>query len=120
MGKSKEKTGMKRKQLTFQPLRLEDEKEVLIRVLTPINDSKNDPQEGTKRARVCLVDELDEDGVIINEKMSLVTGSVLESTFNEQFPGESYVGEIFAITRHAKKNGKNYKTYSVFQIESDR
>lgn len=111
---------LKRKQITFPVLRLKDDSEVLVRFKEVIRDgaknAKDDGDAGSKKkARVTTVDVLDESG-IATETCSLVVGQILESILSEHY-GEDYVGKSFAITRHAAREGKNYKQYTVHVLE---
>lgn len=47
----------------------------------------------------------------------IIVGAVLEGILNETYPDGAYVGKSFEIVKHAKKEGKRYNTYSVFEID---
>lgn len=54
------------------------------------------------------------------ELNELVMGSVLIKNIQEAFPTESDVfGKCFEITKHNKKTGKRYHTYTIFEIEEN-
>lgn len=52
------------------------------------------------------------------EVAQIIVGAVLEGILNDSYPDAGYVGKSFEITKHAKKEGKRYHTYSVFEIEA--
>lgn len=51
------------------------------------------------------------------EMSQIIAGAVLEGILNDSYPGEAYVGKSFEIVKHAKREGKRYNTYSVFEID---
>lgn len=50
------------------------------------------------------------------EQCQIIIGFVLESTMNDEYPDNAYVGKTFAITQH-RDSGKKYNTYSIAEIE---
>ena len=52
------------------------------------------------------------------QECEMIANSVLQSTFEENYPGQKYVGKAFEVIRHAKQQGKRYHTYSVSEIEN--
>lgn len=51
------------------------------------------------------------------EEVQIIFGTALASILHEDYANDSYVGLGFRITKHAKKEGKNYYSYSVAEIE---
>ncbi len=46
----------------------------------------------------------------------IICGTVLKGIFNEDYPGEDYVGRCFAVEMH-RAPGKDYNNYTVYEIE---
>lgn len=54
------------------------------------------------------------------KRYQLVLGSVLIANLQENYPTENDVfGKSFEITKHNKKTGKDYHTYTIYEIEAD-
>lgn len=51
------------------------------------------------------------------EQGQIIVNAVLKGILDETYPDESYVGKSFEITKHDKKAGKRYHTFSVFEID---
>lgn len=110
----------KRKQVTFPTLKLTDDQEVLIRFNSEIYQGKPIKMNGQtqeKPADLARVTHFNEDGEPLGD-YEMVVGTVLKSVLDETYEGE-YVGKAFAVTRHAKQEGKSYKQYSVFELDFD-
>lgn len=52
------------------------------------------------------------------EVMQYLVPSVVKSTLEEEYANEAYVGKCFALTKHNKKEGKRYFTFSIDEIEN--
>lgn len=52
------------------------------------------------------------------QECEMIANSVMQSTFEENYPDQSYVGKAFVVIRHAKQAGKRYHTYTVTEIEN--
>lgn len=111
MAAKKENSGTRRT-LTVPVLKLEDEKEYQVTILDKFRTSQAQSLAEGKRqmdpATVCTVENLDD-----GKRYTLILNKVLLGVITEAFPGEAYVGESFAFTRHAKAKGKRYHTFSV-------
>lgn len=116
---------IKRKPVQLPVLRFEDEKERFLRIDTPFTKSSRSvaqaaaKEDGKRKAPVmdpatiCSVTD-----VTTGEQGTLIVNATLQSTIEEKYPDEGYVGLVFGITRHAKEKGKRYYKFSVFEIES--
>lgn len=51
------------------------------------------------------------------EPSQIVCATIVKSTLTEEYPGETYVGKCFAMTKMAKDSGKDYNKYKIEQIE---
>lgn len=47
----------------------------------------------------------------------IIVNTALVGILNEEYPNTSYVGKSFELTKHAKKDGKRYNTFSVFEVD---
>jgi hypothetical protein len=47
----------------------------------------------------------------------IIVAAVVLSVLNEEYPGDSYVGKCFAITKKTQQPGKSYFGYNVEEIE---
>ena len=51
------------------------------------------------------------------EQYEVVLGSTLISQLQDNYPEDAVNGKSFEITKHGKKTGKRYHTYTVYEIE---
>ena len=61
-----------------------------------------------------MVDVID---LLTGQLMQMICPTVLKANIEEAFPDDSYVGKCIAFERFAKKEGKNYNTFSLAEIE---
>ena len=52
------------------------------------------------------------------EQYEVVLGSTLISQLQDNYPEDTVNGKSFEITKHGKKTGKRYHTYTVYEIEA--
>ena len=109
------RTFTRKAQITFPVLKKADDIPIYVKITEPIFTGKEmqtkKGEDEMKPAQIARVVDL-ETGLV----MEMICNAVLESTLNESFPDQGYVGKCFEITQHAKKEGKRYKTYSVWEI----
>jgi hypothetical protein len=109
--------------LVLPTLKFKEEEQFAVRIETAMakstmKESNVEKAKGAKDGRkmdpatVCHVTNLD-----TGERQVMICGSVLESTLQEAYPGDKYVGLCFTIIKHAKAAGKRYNTYSIDEIE---
>ena len=48
----------------------------------------------------------------------IIVNTVLQGILSEKYPDASYVGKAFEIIKHAKRDGKRYHNFSVFEIDA--
>lgn len=48
----------------------------------------------------------------------IIVNAVLEGALNEQYPDNAYVGKNFAIIMRPSPEGKRYKTFELFELET--
>jgi hypothetical protein len=48
----------------------------------------------------------------------IVVGSVLKSNLEKAYPNGAYVGKAFEIVKQKGKEGKRYRTYTVYEIDA--
>lgn len=53
------------------------------------------------------------------ENNELVLGSVLIAQLEAEYTAEEITGKCFEIEKHNKPSGKDYHTYSIYEIEGD-
>lgn len=51
------------------------------------------------------------------EAAEMIVNTVLKEILEEVFPADDYVGRGFQLTKHAKKTGKEYHTFSVTELD---
>lgn len=51
------------------------------------------------------------------EMGQIIVNAALKSILEETYPKDAYVGKSFEVVKHAKKAGKRYHTFSVFEID---
>ena len=109
-------TFTRKAQITFPVLKKADDIPIYVKITEPIFTGKEmqtkKGEDEMKAAQIARVVDL-ETGLV----MEMICNAVLESTLNESFPEQKYVGKCFEITQHAKKEGKRYRTYSVWEID---
>lgn len=49
----------------------------------------------------------------------IVVGSVLKSNLEKSYPNAGYVGKAFEIVKQKGKEGKRYRTYTVYEIDAE-
>lgn len=50
------------------------------------------------------------------EPIQVIAGAVLVSEIEQAYPEQTYLGKAFELTRHPKKAGKKYHTFSVVEV----
>lgn len=50
----------------------------------------------------------------------IVVGTVLDSELANGFPKDSYVGKAFEIEKKKGKEGKRYRTYTIYEIDAPK
>ena len=103
--------------VTVPNLKMEIEKPVHVRIESKM--FKGQAQKATAGRQAM------EPATIVNvtnletgEVGQLILGATLVSILTEAYPGDKYVGVAFRFTKHPKKDGKRYHTYSVEEIEA--
>jgi hypothetical protein len=48
----------------------------------------------------------------------IVCNTVLKANLDEKYPGGSYVGKSFEIIKRAKREGKQYNAFEIYEIEA--
>jgi len=118
---------IKRKPVQLPVMRFEDETERFLRIDTPFTKSTRNAAQAAARedgkkgkaaaqmdpATICTVTD-----VQTGEQGTLIVNATLQSTIEEKYPSEAYVGVVFGITRPRQGKAKRYYKFSVFEIES--
>jgi hypothetical protein len=104
------------KNVTLPLLKMVDEKEIYVRIETEVFAGKEvvkkKGEEQLAPAELMRVINWE-----TGEEMEIIVNSVLKGTLEEEYVDGSYVGKSFAITRHAKKQGKRYHTFTIKEID---
>jgi hypothetical protein len=110
----------KLKAVTMPTLKIEDDQEYYIKILSPITQSTKLVQvsgAGKKTA----ADQMEPPKVItiINldsgEEMQMVCNAVLVSELNSAYPNDKYIGKCFCISKYAIE-GKRYKGMTITEV----
>lgn len=116
---SKAPTFKRVKQVTYATFKVRAEEPRFFKFLGPIhvgNASTKAGSDGTpmKPANVALVTDMQS-----GEQGQIVVPAVLERILLDSYPGESYVGKCFEITKHQPAEGKRYSTFDVFETAAE-
>jgi hypothetical protein len=110
------------KAVTLPVLKLVDETPVYVKITGPMFEGKEQkPQmgpDGKPKAQMEPATLVPVVSVETGEVGQIIAGAVLEGILNDSYPEDAYVGKAFEIVKHAKKDGKRYNTYSVFEIDA--
>jgi hypothetical protein len=79
----------------------------------PVLDKDGKPGKAMEPATILPVMNVE-----TGELSQIIAGAVLEGILNDSYPDAGYVGKAFEVVKHAKREGKRYNTYSVFEIEA--
>lgn len=95
------------------------EEPAYVKVLEPMYLGKEMKagSDGQKKApaTLCKVVNLETGEVVL-----LIVAAVVKGIFEDNFPGNAYVGKAFCLVKHAKKEGKNYFNFSVDEIDPEQ
>lgn len=107
----------KRKQAVILPqLKLQDDVPVHVQIVSPIYLGKEIKESNGETSQADLMRVVD---MTTGEECQMIVGTILKASLEESFPESGYVDKCFEITRHAKAEGKRYKTYALYEIEAD-
>lgn len=110
------------KAVTLPVFKLIDETPVYVKITAAMFEGKEQkPQvdkDGKPKAAMEPATLLPVVNVETGEVGQIIAGAVLEGILTDSYPNDGYVGKAFEIVKHAKKDGKRYNTYSVFEIEA--
>ena len=103
-------------QITFPVLKKKDGEPIYVKIISEIYTGKEIKQaQGKKKmepARLAKVVNLE-----TGEQMELICNRVLESNLNENTGDDRYVGKCFEIVQQPSRQGKQYKTFSIWELE---
>lgn len=80
----------------------------------PVMDKDGKPGKAMEPATIMPVVNVE-----TGELGQIIAGAVLEGILNDTYPKDGYVGKSFEFVKHAKRDGKRYNTYSVFEIDPE-
>lgn len=94
------------------------EEPAYVKVLEPMYLGKEMKagSDGQKKAPATLCKVVD---LETGEVKLLIVAAVVKGIFEDNYPGNAYVGKAFCLVKHAKKEGKNYFNFSVDEIDPD-
>lgn len=110
------------KAVTLPVMRLTEEVPVYVTVTgamyegkeqKPTLDKDGKPTKAMEPATILPVVDVE-----TGEMGQIIAGAVLEGILNDTYKADSYVGKSFEFIKHAKREGKRYNTYSVYEIEA--
>lgn len=52
------------------------------------------------------------------EPGQIIANAIIKSTLDEEYPGNTYVGKCFSITKQARQEGKQYDKFAIEEIEN--
>lgn len=112
------------KSVTLPVLKLADETPVYVKVTGVMFEGKEqkpviDAKTGKPAAAMEPATLLPVINLETGEVAQIIAGAVLEGILTDEYKDGAYVGKGFEIVKHAKREGKRYNTYSVFEIDPD-
>ena len=106
------------KQVTMPSLKLVVDQPAYVKVTAAIYEGKtreNDKgDDGKQKAPPKILNVIN---LETGEANTLVCGVVVVSEITENYEGDSYVGKCFMIKKLGKKEGRDYFTYAISEIE---
>jgi len=102
------------KNVTLPLLKKEDDRPVYIKSIGAIYKGKQ--VNGKEADKMEPADLMNIVNLETGEEMQIICNAVMKSTFNEEYPDDSYIGKCFRVTQ-MKVEGKRYKNYSIAEIE---
>lgn len=108
-----------KKHVTLPLLKIVDETPVYIRIESAIEKAK---ELAATRTRSDAAPKQPPELIhVVNletgEHAQIIANAVLASTFRDEYPENGYIGKSFQVIRHKMREGKNYATFSVTEIE---
>lgn len=108
-----------KKHVTLPLLKILDDVPVYIRVESAIEKAKEIAATRTRSDAAPkqppeLIHVID---LETGEHAQIIANAVLASTFRDEYPDNGYIGKSFQVIRHKMREGKNYATFSVTEIE---
>lgn len=103
------------KALTLPTISFKNDGTKFLRLLGKIYVGKAIKQDGKtpeKPADLCEVMDLES-----GELSLLIVPALVKSTLEENYPSGGYVNKAFEIACHGTKDGKRYKTFSIYELE---
>lgn len=113
-------TPVRKKLLTRPTLKMVEGTPRYVKIEAPIfigkemKSRKADAADAKKREPAHVANVID---LETGEPAQIICSAVVLSTLNDEYPSEAYVGKCFAITKLAKRDGKDYFGYKVEEIE---
>lgn len=112
-------TPKRKAQLTFPLLKMVNDGTVFFKITSAFERAKEIKQkEGTKPADVKQPPMLAQ-GVDLStgESCQIIVNAILQSTLEELYPDQKYVGKSFEITKRKKEDGKAYNKFEIYELE---
>lgn len=101
--------------LTKAVIKFEKDVPVYVKIVGAMHAGKQIKGTGDKQsmepATLCDVVNLES-----GEEMQLIVSTLVKSILDDNYPGDTYVGKGFQITKHNKREGKRYFDYSVDEV----
>lgn len=105
-----------KRQVTRDVLVQRDNETIFVRFEAPIYEGKKiegGAQKDMAAARLGNVLN-----IVNGMQQVIIVNTVLEKNLDENYPDDAYVGRSFGITMMGKKDGKRYKTFTIFEVEA--
>ena len=104
-----------KKVLTLPLLKLAIDCAEYIKITSPMFKGKDIMTEDEKKKEpVTLINCVN---LKTGEECQMIVNQVFRSILDEEYENQTYVDRGFSVTKHAKKSGKDYHTFSVNEIE---
>lgn len=107
----------RKRAVTLPVFKVEEEKSLYLHVNAAMYIGKEQKaQPGKKQMEPATI--MPVTNIETGEQGQIIVNAALKSILDESYPNASYVDKKFEVIKHAKKDGKRYHTFSVFEIEA--
>lgn len=105
-----------KKNLTPPVLKLDEDITRYIKIDGPMHLGRDvKAKEGEKQKEPAQI--IDCTNMESGEVCQIIASAIIRSTLDENYPGQSYVGKAFAITKRGRQPGKQYNKFEILEIE---
>ena len=95
-------------------LKFSPNKPIYIKAESAMVQSEKHPKDKSDKTPPVLMDIVD---LQTGEEAQIICGEVVKSELEKHYPNNEFIGKCFEITQHEPEAGKQYRKYSIVEIE---